>query len=445
MTSPFDFLEEETINTLEAQLPKELQFTGCEAIQNKLKPHLPSSDEANPGDSRPPEVPENAPSPTIRLPKTNRQEAKKPVKTRTVFSSKQKKRFLAAFAALLTLVFGTVAGAAGGLWHLPAPSSYQGEAFKTLETSLYTASDPEQETASASPKSQEETGTVHSDEWFLKQAQSIVKIITSRNIDTSRMKLAVIQDELWDRKEVEISFPLETDYLTTISFDQESGTLLSIGQSQTGSYSFASSTDSPDSDPDKALQTAQSWYQKLPYPQGYTFTDLSRIDEHAWMYSFSRTLQVSIQGKSRKLTSDYEQVRITIDPTNGSLLYCNAFYVPLLDDHQSGQTPLSQEEAWTIIRQRDLMPSSQDSSVENLETSAKLSICLPNYQYSNYETDENGAFPANLRYSKTCRLAWICTFSWTTSAGKNSPAWEHQTQIYVDLYTGEILGGDSTK
>ena len=66
-------------------------------------------------------------------------------------------------------------------------------------------------------------------------------------------------------------------------------------------------------------------------------------------------------------------------------------------------------------------------------TQAETRIVFPNWIYTEY-----GSLP-NRRASEVTRWAWVLVYE------KENSEFTEQIRVYVDCYTGEILGGDATK
>lgn len=372
--------------------------------------------------------------------------------------SKRKRKLYFALAAVLILICGMGAAASYGTWRLPQPETYEGDIVKVKETSSYTWDEEKQayvdadgnsltetlEENSAGISSENTTGTSQenetnaenfSDEYFINQTQEILNLIGISDVDVSRMTVAYQIDEWWNREEAEVSFPLEDENnTTTITFDRETGYFLSADRfrPEEGSGEVMSDED--------ALAAARSWYEKLPYPQGYEYTCVNKICEDAdWMYSFCRTLDVEINGQTVQLKNAYEEARITIDPKTGDFVCCNVFYVPLLDDHKESDVPLTEAEA------RKIADESGAINTENTdrEVTAEIGIVHPNYTYTSYGwqpgQEAEAEIEQSLRMSSVTRLAWVVTYKTSYVTGE-----EGCVYVYVDLYTGEILGGDMT-
>ena len=108
------------------------------------------------------------------------------------------------------------------------------------------------------------------------------------------------------------------------------------------------------------------------------------------------------------------------------------FYFPLLDDHEEGDVQLTESQAGE--RAAELIKDKWPDSKYVLEKAA-IEVVHPNWMYTRYW---NGS--GNVRYCDVTRLAWSMTYSQMQDSGFVS-----KIMIYVDFYTGEILGGDAAK
>lgn len=372
------------------------------------------------------------------------------------YKKKKKRKLALVLAAVLALVCGIGVAASYGTWRLPQPETYEGDSVKVKETSSYVWDEKKQAYVDEDGNKAEEALTESSvnneasaetdpkintekltEAYFINQTEEILKLIGVSDVDVSQITVAYQVDERWNREEVNVSFPLEKENsTTTITFDRETGYLLSVDHFRPEESSGEIMNDG------EALEAARSWYEKLPYAQGYEFTNVHKICEDAdWMYSFCRTLKVEINGKVIQLKNAYEEVRITIDPKTGNFVCCNVFYVPLLDDHKEGDVPLTEEEARKIADQSGAI---NDREKRNSDVTAEIEIVHPNYTYTPYgwrpgqESEEEDV--QDLRMSSVTRLAWVIQYETQYEEGE-----EGITLVYVDLYTGEILGGDATK
>ena len=327
-------------------------------------------------------------------------------------------------AAALALL-GALSALAVYRWRMPEPETYEGESLKIEQEQVYERPDAEQDYVSAEGQTPEQVQTPSglSDEDFLQRAQEVLQIL-QLPVDTGTLRVSHELDERWNRQQVRVSFPLDED--SSVVFDAESGYLIRVERFRWQDLSAPVMSD------EEALAAAQRWYEALPYPQGYEFNYVSKIDDGAWMYDFSRRVEVQVGGETLTLPNELETVRITIDPRDGSFQLSNSFYVPLLDDHAPGDEPLSREAA--------IETALTVAGGADWEVSAELAICFPNYLCTATEAPLQ-----NRRYSSVTRLAWVVTFE------MDAEVWDEQMQesftlhdaqfVYVDLYTGEILGG----
>ena len=103
------------------------------------------------------------------------------------------------------------------------------------------------------------------------------------------------------------------------------------------------------------------------------------------------------------------------------------FYVPLLDDHEPGDQPLSQVEAETAAK------ACTEISLDGyVLRSADQTVCLPNWNYTGQEA-------IHAKASSVTRLCWYLKYE------RPDSEFADVICLMVDLYTGEILGGDATR
>ncbi len=213
----------------------------------------------------------------------------------------------------------------------------------------------------------------------------------------------------------------------SVKFDAQNGYLIGV-------TSFSDpNMDGPIMSDEEVLGIAEAFYNSLPYAQGYAFRHVEKICDTAWVYYFDRPITVEVGNESLSLQSDYEQVRITVNPSTGAFESSNCFYVPLLDDHEPDELPLTKEQAMEIVDQSNYLFAPADS----YELGSRIGICLP-HLYGMAPNAENLNYP----YVDVTRLAWILTFRDSADADKMFVA---ETEICVDLYTGEILSMDMSR
>ena len=124
----------------------------------------------------------------------------------------------------------------------------------------------------------------------------------------------------------------------------------------------------------------------------------------------------------------YEAAKIAVNPQTGRLTGCSTFYTPLLDDHEPGDIPLTAEQAEEIARSCDHI----NLEKHELE-SCELTVVLPNWWFTDKMADS-----LNAQSCDVTRLGWTLKFE-----NKDSE-FADIIILYVDYYTGEILGGDMT-
>jgi len=259
------------------------------------------------------------------------------------------------------------------------------------------------------------------DEWFIEQTVAILRIISKFDTDAEKMTVRRYKNNVDDREEVSVKLATE-EQTRTVTFEAESGMLLAAS---TFGHEY---TDNTLMSAEDALRCATEYYNLLPYPQGYEYTHLSKFDDHGWTYSFSKAATVETDGKTQTVYSDYEQVRITIDPCTGGFEMSNMFYYPLLDDHAPNQKPLTAQQALDKALESKLV-----SGLTQENSTFELCICLPDPgKMSVY----NGTYDGDDRKFKNydiTRLAWKieCKFNYGVAFG--------HIVVYVDLYTGEVL------
>lgn len=325
------------------------------------------------------------------------------------------RRGLLLAAAVAALCAG--AYAAHFSWRLPSPTPITGDPIQIQTTQDYSYSS--QDAAYTGETLPEETVTESgfTDADFLDQALAVLSVL-EREVDQSQMTVTHALDQRWSRSIVTVSFPLEEQEVD-VTFDESGGNLLSI-------HNWPASDAGqglPVMSEEDALAAAEDWYRRLPYVQGYEYTYVNQIDDGAWMYSFCRPMEVEVDGETIHLYNAYEEVRITIDPRTGAFILSNSFYVPLLDDHQPEDTPLTEAEAIAIAQ-------AQRGDFGFDKITAEVAICHPNYW------GVEGS--ADYAYVSVTRLAWSVTFY---SYGE---LFDTMTMVDVDLYTGEVLGQAET-
>jgi len=312
---------------------------------------------------------------------------------------------IAACLALIAAISG-VGYAAYQKWSLPKPESYEPGEMGNLD--IHSETDYTGEVVGKPEDAEPLT-----DEYFISKAVEILHSVGLTEVDTDAMTVSRQEHMYWDREEAEVRF-VKAEPATTVTFDADSGQFLNL----TGIY-WSDEGGVACETKEEAEALAKDFYALLPVPQGYVLQSCTEYDEQYWSYDFCREVLEGIY-------SSYECVRIGINPKTGKLNLCNVFYTPLLDDHEPGDEPLTQQEAEEIAL---------NCGHVNLENhtlqSAELAVVLPNWFF----TDDA---VANHKASKVTRLCWVLTYENTESEFADI------ITIDIDYYTGEILGGDMT-
>lgn len=310
---------------------------------------------------------------------------------------------VAACLALIAAISG-VGYAAYQKWSLPAPESYEPGEMGNLD--IHSETDYTGEVV-GNPEDAEPL----TDEYFISKAVEILNTVGLTEVDTAAMTVSRQEHMYWDREEAEVYF-VEAEPATRVTFDAHSGQFLNLtGIEWSEEEGRACETK------EEAEALAQEFYELLPVPQGYVLRSCTEYDEQYWSYDFCREV---LEG----LYSSYECVRIGLNPKTGKLNLCNVFYTPLLDDHEPGDEPLTQEEAEAIAADR------LDLTKRTLQK-AEVGVVLPNWFFTKHAWIHNKA-------SKVTRLGWVLTYEDTDSE------FSSLVRIEIDYYTGEILGGDMT-
>ena len=312
---------------------------------------------------------------------------------------------IAACLALIAAISG--AGyAAYQKWRLPKPETYQLGEMGNLDIHSETGY-----TADAIGAAEEKEPLT--DEYFISKAVEILHSVGLTEVDTEAMTVSRQEHMYWDREEAEVRFT-EAEPATTVTFDADSGIFLKL----TG-IEWSDGEEKACETKEEAEALAKSFYELLPVQQGYVLRSCTEYDEQYWSYEFCREVLEGVY-------SYYESVRIGINPKTGRLNLCNVFHVPLLDDHEPGDEPLTQAEAESIALACEKVNLSGHTLQE-----AELTVVLPNWFF----TDD---MAVNHKASKVSRLGWALTYEDTGSEISS------QIRICIDCYTGEILGGDMT-
>ena len=353
----------------------------------------------------------------------NRAEAE--AKPRRSYSLLRRLAVAAAIIAALALL-ATGGYAAYQHWRLPEPEPYtpgDGGIYQEHDRNEYTVANTEiallTEPSAGSPAdsdSPEPVGTEPiSDEVFIQKGLAILNQVGMLDVRPEQLTVVRQENLYWGREEVEIRFD-QGEIRTSVKLSAGTGRLLGLsGIDWQLEGSTACATDA------EAEALARRYYEALPVEQGYVMTHVEKYDAQYWSYDFSREVEPGVYNQ-------YEMVRVAVNPVSGRLTGCTVFCVPLLDDHEPGQERITQEQAEQIARD---CPS---LDLEGMTlTKAEVAIALPNWNYTEYQDNPNH------RASDVTRWAWVLVYE------KENSEFTEQVRVYVDCWTGEILGGDATK
>ena len=314
----------------------------------------------------------------------------------------------AAIVAILAAL--TVGGyAAVKKWALPDPVPYQPTENGNVDihdTVVYHEEDLESESEHDPFKPDDEPGKP-TDADLIRKAVELLTTLGMEDVKSEEMTVTHQTKLNYPREETEILFTRD-DMRTHVTYNSETGKFLKLD-----GFEAAMRPGEEVSDP---AGLARAFYEKLPVEQGYALTPgVEKYDDDLWMYEFCREVEPG-------LYNYYEMVRITVNPETGRLVMVNVFYFPLLDDHGEDE-PLSEEEA--VSRAEEALDLSHQTLVE-----AKRLIVLPNWWWSEVSAPD-------LEYAKVTRWAWVLRYQTENSW------YDWDNEVFVDLYTGEIIGGNS--
>ena len=338
-------------------------------------------------------------------------------------------RRIAAVAAVIAALalLATGGWAAYQRWFLPEPEPYtppeNGGFYLEHERNEYTTPvppDPE----SASPDGGTAPVNISvsaadpeplSDAFLMRRALEILSDAGMEGPTPESMTVVRQKHLYWDREEAVVSCTYN-GLQTSVKFDAETGVFLGMsGIDWVLDDACACRTQA------EADALALRYYESLPVQQGYVMQGCEKYDEQFWSYDFCREVLPGI-------FSSYECVRISINPVSGKLTGTTVFYVPLLDDHEPGEPSLTQPEAEAAALACSALDLERDGY--RLQ-SAEIRVCLPNW----YFTADSPFFKA----SNVTRLCWYLVYELPNSE------YPDRICVMVDLYTGEILGGDAVR
>ncbi len=221
------------------------------------------------------------------------------------------------------------------------------------------------------------------------------------------------EDSISNRMEITLSYPTG-DSSIDITFDKETGRLRRLCETGFNGLLKPARYDGPES-------AARAWYAALPLPQDYTLGSVTDYGEDLLCYEFNKPVTLETGGEPVALLNSNEAVRIMLHTDTGALHLVVAFYWPVFDGH-SQKAAISEEKAVEIAK-------GPNSHAGNETVSSQITLYHP------YDAIAVSDCPPerSLDYSFP---AWAVEFRET------SGMLDCGSVVYVDLYTGEILGRD---
>ena len=314
---------------------------------------------------------------------------------------------LIAACVVLLLSIGTVGYGTYRKWSLPEPEYYD---YKGMGVDDIHSTE-EYQLEEVQPEAQP-----LSDEDFIQQAVTLLENVGLEDVNTEAMTVTRQEDVLYGREEAVVTFT-HADIQTEVTYNADDGAFIYMH-----STDWEEEIDEPVCRTEAEAQAlAEKYYAILPVPQGYELIGHTEYDEQYYSYEFCYMV-------NENMYNAYQMVRIGVNPVTGRLCWCNVFDFPLVDDHEPGDEPLTQEQAEEIVRNCGKVNVSAYQLI-----SAEVEVVLPNWMFSDKE-------PASINYrkSKVSRIAWVLTYK------DSGDLFEEQVYVNVDYYTGEILGGDMT-
>ena len=322
----------------------------------------------------------------------------------------------AAIIAACMTALGIGGYAAVQSWSLPdptpMPAGHEGN-YDIHQTSDY----GEEALRTESETNQPEDEETLSDVWFIREAVSILNAVGLADVSTEEMSVIRQNNLPYNREEAEVVFT-SGEVETSVTFRADNGRLQCIS-SIDGFEELAEAAVGNDKE---AEACARRYMEKLPVPQDYKLSHIEKYDACYWTLDFSREIEPGV-------FNVYETVRISVNPQNGRLTGLTVFNFPLIDDHDENDVALTLEEALKIGAEAVFGTDAWEDTFT--VSKAEVGIVLPNWVWT-----DNMAVDA--RYAENTRYAWDIRF-----VNPNSECAD-ECMVWVDLYTGEVLGGDRT-
>ena len=241
---------------------------------------------------------------------------------------------------------------------------------------------------------------------------NLLKELKVEGFDSEEATIVKEFDSSRSREVIKIEFMAETS-CPTFTYDQYGNFLSVTGMS--GIYTAEQEVYTKE----QLLEMAECYYKILPIKQHYQLSNYSLEDGY---------LEVNYYATAKDGTCNpFEGVRLLICEKNGSLSVGTIFQSSLVEEDGIG---LSENEA-IIIAEKSLSEIQSDFEDFILDESKK-DIVQPNYLYTKYE---NVALDAD--GITNSRWAWVFRYTKSNSSGVSK-----KIGIYIDLFTGEVIGGE---
>lgn len=248
---------------------------------------------------------------------------------------------------------------------------------------------------------------------YIASAEEVLSAILGENApDAKTAEIADTPSVEPVSAEIDLSYSVG-DGQVTITFDKETGRLTKVwDNSHAGMIKPAQFTDTE--------SAARAWYAALPVPQDYVLHPrVVTYGDDLLCYDFNRLVTLETGGEPLEVINTYETARILVYMDTGALYSAVFFYSPVFDGY-SDKTAISEAEAVEIAKK-------SRSNIEDAAIDSEIVL---------YHTDHPVYTPkicSPKEFVKYSFPAWAVTFRWDN---------EFNTEIvmYVDLYTGEIIG-----
>jgi len=348
-------------------------------------------------------------------------QAAEPVQERRNRHSARWTLILAAAVVLIAALSGLAL--AWQKWSLPKPTYYEPVPGNTLvhESQEYDQSrltipaaqtqTPDTDAVRPEPEPEPEPEEKPLDDaWFIAKVQEVLALVGLEDVQSDRLRVDRQTDFKWGREEAQVYF-LDDAIRTTVTFRADTGELLEIF-----SIDYLPQGESCQNDAE-AEALARSYYERLPVQQGYEIAYVEKYDDQYWSYDFCRKV-------GEELYNEYECVRLAVNPVTGRMTGLVVFDVPLLDDHAPGDVALTQEEAEAVLINLGRTEPGEWTLID-----AREKVVLPNWWF--VETKPG----MDMQASRVSRLAWVLRYQ------KQGEIFVTEHEFWIDLYTGELLGG----